>query len=131
MLQKAFCNFYHLRYDFPGPVNIKKKIAPEPKSQNPDFIYLMFIIFLKMFSSTSDQSRVAPSMTDTRDTCLCAARTNRILRGRPGWAAAVLFHNVALVVFIVGGQRLTKGQEESKPPALAARGGNVGKRAIE
>lgn len=25
MLQKAFCNFYHLRYDFPGPVNIKKK----------------------------------------------------------------------------------------------------------
>lgn len=35
-------------------------------------------------------------------------------------------------MFIVGGQRLTKGQDESKPPALAAeKGGNVGREAIE
>lgn len=38
-------------------------------------------------------------------------------------ASAVLFHNAAVVVFIVDGQRLTKGQEEPKPPALAAHRG--------
>lgn len=41
-----------------------------------------------------------------------------------------LFHIAAVVVCIVGGQRLTKGQDKSKPPALAA-WGNVGKRARE
>lgn len=50
------------------------------------------------------------------------------------WAEAEplweLSHIAAVVVCIVGGQRLTKGQDESKPPALAT-WGNVGKRARE
>lgn len=47
---------------------------------------------------------------------------------------AELFHNAAVVVRIVGGPRLTKGQDSSAPLALAAwgwrgggRGGGVGK----
>lgn len=41
-----------------------------------------------------------------------------------------LFLIAAVVVCIVGGPRLTKGQDNSEPPALAT-WGNVGKRARE
>lgn len=41
-----------------------------------------------------------------------------------------LLHITAVAVRVVGGPRLTKGQDRAKPPALAT-WGNVGKRARE
>lgn len=47
-----------------------------------------------------------------------------------GWPIMGIISYGPVVVCIVGGQRLTKGQDASMPPALAT-WGNVGKRAGE
>lgn len=55
----------------------------------------------------------------------CARRSGGAITPRAEW-----FHIAAAVACIVGGQRWTRGHDQSEPPASAARG-NVGKRGPE